>query len=93
MDRMPLGLDELLEHWTVLEDERKLIGVPVVPTKDPTDMCLNCGDAGGSAGEPERGNGLRRVLPAARRTADQTRRAGGGGGVCQIIETSPELAQ
>ncbi|HVB46112.1 MAG TPA: DUF4158 domain-containing protein [Streptosporangiaceae bacterium] len=26
MDRMPLGLDELVEHWTVMDDERDLIG-------------------------------------------------------------------
>lgn len=25
MDRMPLGLDELVERWTVLEDDQKLI--------------------------------------------------------------------
>jgi hypothetical protein len=25
MNRMPLGLDELVEHWTVLGDDQKLI--------------------------------------------------------------------
>jgi hypothetical protein len=33
MDRMPLGLDELVEHWTVLEDERKLIAGKRGPTR------------------------------------------------------------
>lgn len=30
---MPLGLDELVEHWTVLEDERKLIAGKRGPTR------------------------------------------------------------
>lgn len=33
MDRMPLGLDELVEHWTVLDDERKLIAGKGGPTR------------------------------------------------------------
>jgi len=33
MDRMPLGLDELVEHWTVLEYERKLIAGKHGPTR------------------------------------------------------------
>lgn len=36
---------------------------------------------------------LRRALLAARRTADQTRKAGGDAVVCQIIETSPNPNQ
>jgi hypothetical protein len=30
---MPLGLDELIEHWTVLDDERKLIARKRGPTR------------------------------------------------------------
>jgi hypothetical protein len=33
MDRMPLGLDELIERWTVLDDERKLIAGKRGPTR------------------------------------------------------------
>jgi hypothetical protein len=33
MDRMPLGLDELIEHWTVLDDERQLIAGKRGPTR------------------------------------------------------------
>lgn len=36
---------------------------------------------------------LRQALLAARRAADQTRRAGGDAVVCQIIETDPEAAR
>jgi Domain of unknown function (DUF4158) len=33
MDRMPLGLDELVEHWTLLSDERELIAGKRGPTR------------------------------------------------------------
>jgi Domain of unknown function (DUF4158) len=33
MDRMPLSLDELVEHWTVLDDERELIAGKRGPTR------------------------------------------------------------
>jgi hypothetical protein len=33
MDRMPLGLDELVERWTVLEDDQKLIAGKRGPTR------------------------------------------------------------
>jgi hypothetical protein len=33
MDRMPLGLDELVDHWTVLDDERNLIAGKRGPTR------------------------------------------------------------
>ena len=40
MERPPVGTDELVEHWTVLGDERDLIRVPVVTEKFPTDITL-----------------------------------------------------
>jgi MerR family copper efflux transcriptional regulator len=36
---------------------------------------------------------LRRALLAARRTADQTRKAGGDAVVCQIVEAGPDAGK
>jgi hypothetical protein len=33
MDRVPLGLDELVERWTVMEDDQKLIAGKRGPTR------------------------------------------------------------
>jgi hypothetical protein len=33
VDRMPLGLDELVEHWTLLDDDRELIAGKRGPTR------------------------------------------------------------
>ncbi len=33
MDRIPVGLNELVEHWTMLDDERDLIAGKRGPTR------------------------------------------------------------
>jgi hypothetical protein len=35
MERLPLNLDELVEHWTLLEDERDLVAGKRGATRRP----------------------------------------------------------